>query len=160
MSYRVSSDRFKDDPLFERAEHLLGRGDMLFLPPTSRLLRVHGAYVDETEINKIVAHVKKQWEPDYDETITQSDEEAMGLEDSNGERDELFEDALRICVDMKRASTSVLQRRLRIGYGRAAAVLDQMEREGLIGKADGARPRPILQKAFELVGEWDEQEPE
>jgi S-DNA-T family DNA segregation ATPase FtsK/SpoIIIE len=59
---------------------------------------------------------------------------------------------------MKRASTSVLQRRLRIGYGRAAAVLDQMEREGLIGKADGARPRPILQKAFELVGDWDEQE--
>ena len=123
-----------------------------------RLLRVHGAYVDETEINKIVAHVKAQWAPDYDETITQSDEEAMGLEDSNGERDELFEDALRICVDMKRASTSVLQRRLRIGYGRAAAVLDQMEREGLIGKADGARPRPILQKAFELVGDWDEQE--
>ena len=141
------------------AEHLLGRGDMLFLPPgSSRLLRVHGAYIDETEINKIVTHIKAQWEPDYDETITQSDEEAMGLEDSNGERDELFEDALRICVEMKRASTSVLQRRLRIGYGRAAAVLDQMEREGLIGKADGARPRPILGRAFEIVAEWDEQE--
>jgi S-DNA-T family DNA segregation ATPase FtsK/SpoIIIE len=162
MSYRVSS-KIDSRTILDTngAEHLLGRGDMLFLPPgSSRLLRVHGAYVDETEINKIVAHVKKQWAPDYDETITQSDEEAMGLEDSNGERDELFEDALRICVDMKRASTSVLQRRLRIGYGRAAAVLDQMEREGLIGKADGARPRPILQKAFELVGEWDEQEPE
>lgn len=160
ISYRVSS-KIDSRTILDTngAEHLLGRGDMLFLPPgSSRLLRVHGAYVDETEINKIVAHVKGQWEPDYDETITQSDEEAMGLEDSNGERDELFEDALRICVDMKRASTSVLQRRLRIGYGRAAAVLDQMEREGLIGKADGARPRPILQKAFELVGEWDEQE--
>jgi len=160
ISYRVSS-KIDSRTILDTngAEHLLGRGDMLFLPPgSSRLLRVHGAYVDETEINKIVAHVKAQWEPDYDETITQSDEEAMGLEDSDGERDELFEDALRICVDMKRASTSVLQRRLRIGYGRAAAVLDQMEREGLIGKADGARPRPILQKAFELVGEWDEQE--
>jgi S-DNA-T family DNA segregation ATPase FtsK/SpoIIIE len=160
MSYRVSS-KIDSRTILDTngAEHLLGRGDMLFLPPgSSRLLRVHGAYVDETEINKIVAHVKAQWEPDYDETITQSDEEAMGLEDSDGERDELFEDALRICVDMKRASTSVLQRRLRIGYGRAAAVLDQMEREGLIGKADGARPRPVLQKAFELVGEWDEQE--
>jgi len=159
MSYRVSS-KIDSRTILDTngAEHLLGRGDMLFLPPgSSRLLRVHGAYVDETEINKIVAHVKSQWEPDYDETITQSDEEAMGLEDSDGERDELFEDALRICVDMKRASTSVLQRRLRIGYGRAAAVLDQMEREGLIGKADGARPRPILQKAFELVGDWDEQ---
>lgn len=160
MSYRVSS-KIDSRTILDTngAEHLLGRGDMLFLPPgSSRLLRVHGAYVDETEINKIVAHVKAQWQPDYDETITQSDEEAMGLEDSDGDRDELFEDALRICVDMKRASTSVLQRRLRIGYGRAAAVLDQMEREGLIGKADGARPRPILQKAFELVGDWDEQE--
>jgi S-DNA-T family DNA segregation ATPase FtsK/SpoIIIE len=160
VSYRVSS-KIDSRTILDTngAEHLLGRGDMLFLPPgSSRLLRVHGAYVDETEINKIVAHVKGQWQPDYDETITQSDEEAMGLEDSDGERDELFEDALRICVDMKRASTSVLQRRLRIGYGRAAAVLDQMEREGLIGKADGARPRAVLQKAFELVGEWDEQE--
>jgi S-DNA-T family DNA segregation ATPase FtsK/SpoIIIE len=160
MSYRVSS-KIDSRTILDTngAEHLLGRGDMLFLPPgSSRLLRVHGAYIDETEINKVVAHIKGQWAPDYDETITQSDEEAMGLEDSGGERDELFEDALRICVDMKRASTSVLQRRLRIGYGRAAAVLDQMEREGLIGKADGARPRPVLQKSFELVGEWDEQE--
>jgi len=160
ISYRVSSKVDSRTILDTNgAEHLLGRGDMLFLPPgSSRLLRVHGAYIDETEINKIVTHIKAQWEPDYDETITQSDEEAMGLEDSGGERDELFEDALRICVDMKRASTSVLQRRLRIGYGRAAAVLDQMEREGLIGKADGARPRPVLARAFELVGEWDEQE--
>src|SRR5437763_16299010 len=132
---------------------------MLFLPPgSSRLLRVHGAYVDESEINKIVSHIKAQWEPDYDETITQSDDEARCREDLDGERDELFEDALRICVDMKRASTSVLQRRLRIGYGRAATLLDQMEREGLIGTADGAPPRPVLQKAFELIGEWDEQE--
>jgi len=159
ISYRVSSKVDSRTILDTNgAEHLLGRGDMLFLPPgSSRLLRVHGAYIDETEINKIVTHIKGQWEPDYDETITQSDEEAMGLEDSGGERDELFEEALRICVDMKRASTSVLQRRLRIGYGRAAAVLDQMEREGLIGKADGARPRPVLARSFELVQEWDEQ---
>jgi S-DNA-T family DNA segregation ATPase FtsK/SpoIIIE len=160
ISYRVSSKVDSRTILDTNgAEHLLGRGDMLFLPPgSSRLLRVHGAYIDETEINKIVTHIKGQWEPNYDETITQTDEEAMGLEDSGGERDELFEEALRICVDMKRASTSVLQRRLRIGYGRAAAVLDQMEREGLIGKADGARPRSVLARSFELVGEWDEQE--
>ncbi len=162
ISYRVSSKVDSRTILdMNGAEHLLGRGDMLFLPPgSSRLLRVHGAYVDESEINKIVSHIKAQWEPAYDESITQSDEEAMGLEDSNGERDELFEDALRICVEMKRASTSVLQRRLRIGYGRAAAVLDQMERDGLIGKADGARPRPVLARAFELVSDWDEQAPE
>ncbi len=161
ISYRVSSKVDSRTILDTNgAEHLLGKGDMLFLPPgSSRLLRVHGAYVDESEINKVVSHIKAQWEPDYDETITQSDEEAMGLEDSDGERDELFEEALRIVVDMKRASTSVLQRRLRIGYGRAA-VLDQMEREGLIGQADGARPRPVLARAFELVAEWDEQEVE
>jgi DNA segregation ATPase FtsK/SpoIIIE-like protein len=75
-----------------------------------------------------------------------------------GKRDELFEDALRICVEMKRASTSVLQRRLRIGYGRAATILDQFEREGFIGQADGARPRPVLGKAFEIVNQWDEEE--
>lgn len=160
ISYRVSSKVDSRTILDTNgAEHLLGRGDMLFLPPgSSRLLRVHGAYIDESEINKVVAHIKAQWQPDYDETITQSEEEAMGLEDSGGERDELFEEALRICVDMKRASTSVLQRRLRIGYGRAAAVLDQMEREGLIGKTDGARPRPVLSRAYELIAEWDEQE--
>jgi DNA segregation ATPase FtsK/SpoIIIE-like protein len=67
-----------------------------------------------------------------------------------------LEEALRICVEMKRASTSVLQRRLRIGYGRAAAILDMMEREGLIGQADGSRPRPVLGRAYEMVAEWDE----
>src|SRR4029078_99732 len=98
------------------AEQLLGRGDMLFLPPgTSRLIRVHGAYIDETEIGRIVPHTKAQGPPSYDESITQSDEEALGLESTGGEHDELFEEALRICVEMKRASTSVLQRRLRVG---------------------------------------------
>jgi S-DNA-T family DNA segregation ATPase FtsK/SpoIIIE len=139
------------------AEQLLGRGDMLFLPPgTSRLIRVHGAYLDESEVNRIVAHIKSQGEPLYDETITQSEEEA-GPGGPGGERDELFEQALRICVEMKRASTSVLQRRLRIGYGRAAAILDGMEREGYIGQADGARPRPITGRAYEIVAHWDEQ---
>lgn len=142
------------------AEHLLGRGDMLFLPPgTSRLVRVHGAFVDEKEIGKIVEFVKEQGAPDYDTTITQSDEEAEGFEDADVEHDELFEQALRICVEMKRASTSVLQRRLRIGYGRAAAILDAMEREGFVGQADGAsKPRPVLGKAFEKVSDWDMQE--
>jgi DNA segregation ATPase FtsK/SpoIIIE, S-DNA-T family len=140
------------------AEQLLGRGDMLFLPPgTSRLVRVHGAFLDEQEVAKVVAHIKAQGgEPAYDETITQSEEEAAGLDDTGGERDELFEQALRICVEMKRASTSVLQRRLRIGYGRAAAILDAMEREGYIGQADGARPRPVLGRAFETVSHWDD----
>ena len=141
------------------AEQLLGRGDMLFLPPgTSRLVRVHGAFVDESEIGRIVAHIKAQGQPLYDETITQSEDEATGSEAGSSERDELFEQALRVCVEMKRASTSVLQRRLRIGYGRAAAILDAMEREGFIGPADGARPRAILGRAYEMVAHWEEQE--
>jgi len=158
ISFRVSS-KIDSRTIIDTngAEQLLGRGDMLFLPPgTSRLIRVHGAYIDETEIGRIVAHIKAQGPPSYDESITQSDEEALGLESSGGEHDELFEEALRICVEMKRASTSVLQRRLRIGYGRAAAILDIMEREGLIGQADGSRPRPVLGRAYEMVADWDE----
>jgi DNA segregation ATPase FtsK/SpoIIIE, S-DNA-T family len=158
ISFRVSS-KIDSRTIIDTngAEQLLGRGDMLFLPPgTSRLIRVHGAYIDETEIGRIVSHIKSQGPPAYDESITQSDEEALGLEASDGEHDELFEEALRICVEMKRASTSVLQRRLRIGYGRAAAILDMMEREGLIGQADGSRPRPVLGRAYEMVAEWDE----
>ncbi len=158
ISFRVSS-KVDSRTIIDTngAEHLLGRGDMLFLPPgTSRLIRVHGAYVDESEIGRIVNHSKAQGKPEYDETITQSEEEALGLEETNGEHDELFEEALRICVEMKRASTSVLQRRLRIGYGRAAAILDIMEREGLIGQADGSRPRPVLGRSYELVAQWDE----
>jgi S-DNA-T family DNA segregation ATPase FtsK/SpoIIIE len=158
ISFRVSS-KIDSRTIIDTngAEQLLGRGDMLFLPPgTSRLIRVHGAYLDETEIGRIVSHVKAQGPPLYDETITQSDEEALGLETTAGEHDELFEEALRICVEMKRASTSVLQRRLRIGYGRAAAILDIMEREGLIGQADGSRPRPVLGRAYEMVADWDE----
>jgi len=158
ISFRVSS-KIDSRTIIDTngAEQLLGRGDMLFLPPgTSRLIRVHGAYIDETEIGRIVAHIKSQGPPAYDESITQSDEEALGLETSDGDHDELFEEALRICVEMKRASTSVLQRRLRIGYGRAAAILDMMEREGLIGQADGSRPRPVLGRAYEMVADWDE----
>ncbi|MFN2515660.1 MAG: DNA translocase FtsK [Pyrinomonadaceae bacterium] len=158
ISFRVSS-KVDSRTIIDTngAEHLLGRGDMLFLPPgTSRLIRVHGAYIDESEIGRIVNHSKAQGRPEYNETITQSEEEALGLETGDGEHDELFEEALRICVEMKRASTSVLQRRLRIGYGRAAAILDIMEREGLIGQADGSRPRPVLGRAYEMVAQWDE----
>ncbi|MEP6924612.1 MAG: DNA translocase FtsK [Pyrinomonadaceae bacterium] len=140
------------------AEHLLGRGDMLFLPPgASKLIRVHGAFVEESEISKIVTHVKQQGAPEYDTTITQTEEEAAGGEMEDSEMDELFEQALRICVEMKRASTSVLQRRLSIGYGRAAKIIDGMERAGYVGQADGAsKPRPVLGKAYERIADWDE----
>jgi S-DNA-T family DNA segregation ATPase FtsK/SpoIIIE len=149
VAFRVSS---KVDALAVMneigAEKLLGRGDMLFVTPgLSHPLRVHGAYVDSAEIRRIVAAVKSQGAPMYDAVDK--------VVEAPHEVDDLFEEALRICVDMKRASTSVLQRRLRIGYGRAAELLDTMECHGLIGQADGARPRPVLRRAFEVVGEWD-----
>jgi S-DNA-T family DNA segregation ATPase FtsK/SpoIIIE len=155
ISFRVSSkvdSRIALDG--DGAERLLGRGDMLFLAPDSSVpVRVHGTYVSDAEVGRVVRHVKAQGEPDYAEPSAAAGEGfADGGED--GGRDELFEEALRVCVEMKRASTSVIQRRLRIGYGRAAAILDEMEQEGFIGRADGERPRPVLGRAFETVGRW------
>jgi S-DNA-T family DNA segregation ATPase FtsK/SpoIIIE len=133
------------------AEGLLGQGDMLFLPPaSSRLVRVHGSFVNEAEIKRVTDHHRTQAQPDYNEQVTQSEQEADGAEDLAGERDELFDEALAIVTDMGRASTSVLQRRLSIGYGRAAKILDLMERGGFIGPVDGAKPRKVLQAAYEF----------
>jgi S-DNA-T family DNA segregation ATPase FtsK/SpoIIIE len=147
VSSRVDSLTVINEP---GAEKLLGRGDMLFLAPgLSRPVRVHGAYVDELEIGRISSHARAQGSAVY-----QSRNELMGLDDPDV-NDDLFEEALRICVAMRRASTSVIQRQLRIGYGRAAAILDTMESEGLIGQAVGSRPRPVLGRAYEMVADWD-----
>jgi DNA segregation ATPase FtsK/SpoIIIE-like protein len=133
------------------AENLLGRGDMLFSPPdTADLVRVHGAFVDEREIARIVEHIKAQGTPEYQTTVAQSEEVIFDTTDLPGKQDPLFDEALRAVVSAKRASTSLLQRHLRIGYGRAAAILDAMVREGYVGEIDGStRSRPVLQKAFD-----------
>lgn len=152
ISFRVSS-KVDSRTIIDGngAEGLLGRGDMLFLPPaSSTVVRVHGAFVDEKEIARIVDHVKAQGEAVYDETITKTDEEMDDADDLPGKRDPLFWDAVKSVVHAKRASTSLLQRHLRIGYGRAAAILDAMVREGYIGDMDGStRARPVLPKAYE-----------
>ena len=133
------------------AEALLGMGDMLFLPPgTSRLVRVHGSFVNEQEVKAICDHARNQAKPAFNETVTMSDQEAEGLDGDLGERDELYDQALAIVIDMGKASTSVLQRRLSIGYGRAAKILDMMEREGFIGPIDGAKARKVLGAAYEF----------
>jgi S-DNA-T family DNA segregation ATPase FtsK/SpoIIIE len=134
------------------AEALLGQGDMLFLPPASaRLIRVHGSLVNEAEVKRITDHSRKQAQPDYNEQVTMSEQEAEEGDDGFvGERDELHDEALAIVTDMGRASTSVLQRRLSIGYGRAAKILDTMEKEGFIGPAEGAKPRKVLPAAYEF----------
>jgi DNA segregation ATPase FtsK/SpoIIIE, S-DNA-T family len=128
------------------AEQLLGRGDMLFLPPgSSRLMRVHGPLITEDEVSRVVDFLKQQGKPVYNEKILESPEERQEVGGGNdGEMDALYEDAVKLVVDMGKASTSALQRRLRIGYGRAASILDAMEREGIIGPPDGSKPREVL----------------
>ncbi len=132
------------------AEHLLGKGDMLFLPPgSSRLTRVHGAYVTENEIDQVVEFWKAQAQPEYDQTFLiapPSDDDAEEPEDFDGEEDPMYQDAVRVVLEMGKASTSTLQRRLRLGYGRAARILDMMQREGIIGPPDGSRPRDVLKR--------------
>ncbi|HET7103699.1 MAG TPA: DNA translocase FtsK, partial [Terracidiphilus sp.] len=124
------------------AEALLGRGDMLFLPPgTSRLMRLHAPYVSEKETAAVVTFWKDQGQAEYAEGFLESPrDERSGVESANDNADEndpLFDDAVRLVFEFGKASTSLLQRRLRIGYGRAAHLIDLMEQDGLVGPADG-----------------------
>ena len=133
------------------SEHLLGKGDMLFLPPGSaRLTRVHGAFVTETEIQGVVDFWKAQAKPEYDQSflIAPPDEgdSASESEPSNEDQDPQYEDAVRLVLQMGKASTSTLQRHLRLGYGRAARILDCMQRDGIIGPPDGSKPREVLKR--------------
>ncbi len=132
------------------AEHLLGKGDMLFLPPgSSRLTRVHGAFVTENETMRVVEFWKDQAEPEYDESFLltpPSEEDEEDAEAFEGEQDPMYEDAVRVVLEMGKASTSTLQRRLRLGYGRAARILDMMQRDGIIGPPDGSKPREVLKR--------------
>jgi S-DNA-T family DNA segregation ATPase FtsK/SpoIIIE len=132
------------------AESLLGRGDMLFLPPgTSRLQRVHAPFVTEKEIAAVTDFWKKQGDAEYVQGFLESPKDDKGREldmsaDGDDADDELFEDAVRLVMEFGKASTSLLQRRLRIGYGRAAHLIDMMERDGIVGPAEGSKPREIL----------------
>jgi S-DNA-T family DNA segregation ATPase FtsK/SpoIIIE len=132
------------------AEHLLGKGDMLMLPPgSSRLTRVHGAFVTEAETNSVVEFWKEQARPEYDQTFLMappSDEGEEEAEEFEGSEDPLYQDAVRVVLEMGKASTSTLQRRLRLGYGRAARILDMMQRDGIIGPPDGSKPREVLKR--------------
>jgi S-DNA-T family DNA segregation ATPase FtsK/SpoIIIE len=132
------------------AESLLGRGDMLFLPPgTSRLQRVHAPFVTEKEIAAVTDFWKKQGQAEYVQGFLEAPKDAQGRDldaggDGDDNDDELFQDAVRLVLEFGKASTSLLQRRLRIGYGRAAHLIDMMERDGIVGPAEGSKPREIL----------------
>ena len=133
------------------AESLLGRGDMLYLPPgTSRVQRVHAPFVTEKEIAAVTAFWKAQGEAEYEHGFLEGpkDDKAEGEPGDGGEgNDELYDDAVRLVFEFGKASTSLLQRRLRIGYGRAAHLIDMMHRDGLVGPADGSKPRELLKPA-------------
>ncbi len=134
------------------AEALLGMGDMLIMPPTSaHLQRVHGAYVSETEIKRAVDHLKSQGKPVFDESILKPrDEDVEGGGEDDDLSDELYDQALATVSEMRAVSISMLQRKMRIGYNRAARMIERMERDGVVGPADGAKPREVLIRA---VGE-------
>jgi len=129
------------------AEHLLGHGDMLFVPPGSaRLVRLHGPLVTEIEATRIVTFLKKQAKPQYDESVTREENQSEGGAAGGGdtEVDPAYDQAVRLAVQAGQISVSHIQRRLKLGYARAARLVDMMEQNGIVGPADGARPRDVL----------------
>jgi S-DNA-T family DNA segregation ATPase FtsK/SpoIIIE len=155
MSFRVAT-KIDSRTILDAngAEALLGRGDMLYLPNGSaRVHRVHAPFVTEKEIASVVEFWKTQGAANYQETFLQAPKDdadgsaATGEGGSaEGDNDELFQDAVRIVLEYGKASTSLLQRRLRIGYGRAAHLIDLMEQDGIVGAADGPKPRELLKR--------------
>jgi S-DNA-T family DNA segregation ATPase FtsK/SpoIIIE len=139
------------------AESLLGKGDMLYLPSGSaRVHRVHAPYTTEKEINAVVEFWRAQGAAQYEQKFLEAPKEekeklgGAGSAGSDGsgedENDELYQDAVRLVIEFGKASTSLLQRRLRIGYGRAAHLIDLMEKDGIVGAADGPKPREVLKR--------------
>jgi DNA segregation ATPase FtsK/SpoIIIE, S-DNA-T family len=132
------------------AEKLLGQGDMLMLTPSmSKPRRIQGAWVMDEEVMKITDHLRQQSAPQYNEEIISQPVQLNGkggvvMDFDAGDGDDMYKDALRVVIESKKASTSLLQRRLRIGYARAARIIEEMEEQGVIGAADGSRPREVL----------------
>ena len=144
ISFRVSSKTDSRTILDANgAEQLLGKGDMLFLPPaSSRVIRLHGPYISEQESARLASFLRKQGKPTYDETITA--EEKTAADGIALEKDDLYDEAARIVVSSGQASISYLQRRLRVGFSRAARLVDMMEMEGLVSPAAGGKAREVL----------------
>jgi S-DNA-T family DNA segregation ATPase FtsK/SpoIIIE len=139
------------------AEKLLGQGDMLLLTPQmSKPRRIQGALVMDEEVVKVTDYLRMQRAPEYDEEITKQPVQLNGrggiVMDFDGDSDDdMYKDAVQVVVDNGKASASLLQRRLRVGYARAARLIETMEEQGIIGPADGARPREVLISSFEDI---------
>jgi len=144
VSSRVDSRTILDQ---QGAESLLGSGDMLFVPPgTGRMTRIHGAYVSDREIERITDFIKQQGQPTYDESISRYEEDSEAREGEKGDEDfdEKYDEAVELVTDLGQASISLVQRYMKIGYNRAARLIERMEAEGIVGPSDGAKPRKVL----------------
>ena len=146
ISFQVSSKIDSRTILGEQgAEQLLGKGDMLFMSSANRIVRIHGPYVSESEIEKVNSYLRSQGKPDYIEEITISkDSEVDNNQNDSGDKDELYSKAVELIKLEGRASTSLLQRKLQIGYNRAARIMETMEKEGIVGQANHVGKREIL----------------
>ncbi|MER1989788.1 MAG: DNA translocase FtsK, partial [Solibacillus isronensis] len=128
------------------AERLLGRGDMLYLPAgASKPVRVQGAFVSDHEVERIINSVIEQQKAQYEEAMIPTDEPIVDVMD---ETDDLYDEAVQLVLEMQTASVSLLQRRFRIGYSRAARIVDQMEQRGVVGPPEGSKPRQVLGNRF------------
>ena len=143
VSSRIDSRTILDS---QGAESLLGNGDMLYMPPaTSRLERIHGPYITEEEIQRVVAHLKALGKPKYDDEVGKEPEaESLDAADMEDLYDPKYDEAVQVVADAGFASISYVQRRLRIGYNRAARIIERMEAEGVVGPNDGSGRREVL----------------
>ena len=151
ISFQVSS-RTDSRTIMDQngAEHLLGQGDMLYLPPgTSKLQRIHGAYVSEKEVGELVAFLRQQGAPQFDETLLRARQESEQKEERGEDVDDLYDRAIEIVAETRNASISYIQRRLKVGYNRAARMIEQMENEGIVGPQDGPKPREVFVRPIE-----------
>ena len=132
------------------AERLLGEGDMLFLPPgTARVQRVHGAFVSDADVHRVVDFIKRQEEPRYEMELLEGGDDEEGDGEDEDLSDEMYDMAVQLVTEHQQASISWLQRRLRVGYNRAARMIERMEREGVVSPASGARPREVIARRIE-----------
>ena len=147
ISFQVTSKIDSRTILGEQgAEQLLGKGDMLYMTSANKIVRIHGPYVSENEIEKINNFLRNQGEPEYvDEILNFADEKEANSKSSDNENlDELYNEALEIVKSERKASTSFLQRKLQIGYNRAARIMETMEQKGIVGKPNHVGKREIL----------------
>jgi S-DNA-T family DNA segregation ATPase FtsK/SpoIIIE len=150
ISFKVSS-KVDSRTILDQggADHLLGDGDMLFLPPgAAKLQRIHGAYISEAETERIIEFIKGQGTAEYDQSVLEVVEEEVGSDGAgDGEYDEKYDEAVAVVTETGQASISMVQRRLRVGYNRAARMIEMMEKEGIVGPSDGSRPREVLARS-------------